>query len=123
MKRPPLKTRDELDQNQVIADFVKLAEHNRTMVTPPFSAESLAKLDYLSFLWLKFLQEHQLSTREFVNSVEDTNSVVVKVKDLTNEGFEFWRNAERFLSGRDFNVDPHNRVKRILVKELQKLRS
>lgn len=123
MKKVVKKTRDELDPEMLIADFVKVDERNRTVVTPPFKSESLQKLNYLSFLWLKFLQENALTTRQFVKNPEDTNKVVVRVKDLTNEGFEFWRNANRFLGGGNFNTDPHNRVKRILVKELSKLRS
>ncbi len=119
MKRPSY---DELDPELVIEDGPRLAEHHRKDVEPPYTEDDLRKIEMFKYLWHEFLQNNGLTTRKLVNESSDSNKVVLRVKDLTPEGFEFYSRASRFLDLSDFNVNPENRVERILEKELAKLR-
>lgn len=112
----------KLDPDYVLVDESRIHEYKRTMVEPPYTLEELTRINRFSFLWYKFLQENNLTTRKLVEIPEDVEKVVLKAKDLTTEGLLFYRDASRFLDLRDFNVNPENRVKRILEKELGKIR-
>ena len=112
-----------LDPEYVLVDETKMSELHRTKVTPAYTEDELKKIYTFVYLQYKFLQENELTTRQLVSTFEDTEKVILKVKDLTPEGMQFYRNTDRFLDLKDFNVNPENRVKQILEKELQKLRS
>jgi|SRR3989344_3338859 len=112
-----------LDPESILENSPRIVERMRSNVVPPYTDEELKKILAFRYLWYKFFQENNLTTRQLVDRLEDAERVVLKVKDLTEEGMVFWRNAERFLNLQDFNVNPEDRVKEILVKELQQLRS
>ena len=109
-------------QESINTDFGYLHENRRNNVSPPYTAEELNKIEYFDYLYLKFLQESGLSTRQLISKQEDLANIVIRFKDLTDEGNFFDRNFEQFCSPSDFNVDPNKRVKRILVKGLKEMR-
>ena len=106
----------------IIHDAAGLWVHRRTNVEPPYSTEEIEKIEKFSYLYFKFLQDNGMTTRKLVESQADLEHLQMRVKDLTDEGNFFDRNFERFLDLNDFNVDPHKRVERILVKGLKEMR-
>lgn len=116
---PPKK----VDYDFVIIDYPFLINNARTNTQPPYSEEEIKKIFYFSFLYCKFLQENNLVIRKLVDTYEDIQNVVIKKTDFTDEGRYFnVAIGEKFENLSNFNVDPHKRVDRILVKGLKQMR-
>jgi hypothetical protein len=111
-----------VDKDYVLVDFSSLHRNARTNVEPPYTNEELKKIFYFDYLYIKFLQENNLTTHKLIEKEEDMESLTLKFGDLNEEGVFFDRNMSKFLDLKDFNVDPHGRVEKILVKGLREMR-
>lgn len=111
---------EELDPEFIISKGEWFRE---TKVTPPYTEDELNKILMFRFLGLSFLQENGLTTRIIVNTVDDVKSSVLKRKDLTSKGFEFYRTVYEptYMNIPDFTKDPQERVKAILEKNLKRV--
>ncbi len=117
-----------LPPDYLIVDCRDMLKHLRTQVTPPYTAEEIGMIKRGWFVGYRFLQENGLTTRRLVSSVDDVDRLVLRVKDLTEEGMRFTRTSDspygRYIAaiGRNFTQDPEMKAKRILEPALKELR-
>jgi len=91
---------------------------------PPLTREEIEQMKYAWFLYYKFYQDHNLTTRTLVHTPEDMETLVVKAGDFTPLGeeiYRFNRADKRYSNALDRGTAPEKAVKNILEGDLNKL--
>jgi hypothetical protein len=121
------RTLPNLSQETIVSRDAQLMRHYRTNVSPPYSETELGQIRSGMFVGIMFLQENGLLTKTFVRVPEDVETMdPIRAEDFTDEGLLFFRTSyQKYLAatGRDFTKDPTKSAKRILERDLKKLRS
>jgi hypothetical protein len=116
----------KLDPDYEYENNKSFLHHIRTQVSPPLTNAQIERIKWGIFVGYKFLQDNGLTTRRLVITPEDVEELVIKVKDLTEEGLEFSRRSDssfgRYRSALDRGTDPEKACKNILERDLKKIR-
>ena len=120
------RTLPTLTPETVLSQNAALMHHYRTNVIPPYTDDEIRQIRLGMFVGIQFLQENGLLTKTFVRVPEDVDTMEpIRAGDFTDEGLLFFRtHYPKYVAARDrdFTKDPSKSVKRILERDLKKLR-